>query len=460
MAASVVIVGAGPAGLSAAVEAADAGADVIVLDENERIGGQIFRQLSPRIHARAPLGDQASASELFEAVESHPRIRVQGGTAVWGVCGGTTLATMKDDRVHYITGSCLVIATGALDRPVAFPGWTMPGVLTAGAALTLMKSQRILPGRRVLLAGAGPIQLVLAKYLLHSGATIVGVLDASSRWELYRRLGRLLADPALLREGIGYTLHLRRLGVRVRHGHTIARVEGDTKVRRAVVTRVTGDWKPIAGSEQSFDVDAVVCGFGFVPSIELTSLLGCEHEYDRLRGGWIPTHDESMQTTVPGVFVAGETTGVAGAVVAREEGKLAGICAAQRLGLISSAEAATRSRGSRRRLKSLYRFRKALDEVYAVGGGSLGLLTPSTVVCRCEEITASEVMRELENGVRSLNEVKLRTRAGMGPCQGRMCSATVSGLVQKHCGINPYDAERPSLRPPVRPVTLGAFVER
>lgn len=455
--ASVVIVGAGPAGMSAAIEAADAGADVVLLDENDRVGGQIYRQLPPQIRARTPLGDQAVALELLHAIASRPNIRVQCATAVWGACGGTTLAIRKDDRVDYVTGGCVIISTGALDRPVAFPGWTMPGVITAGAALTLLKGQRILPGRRVLLAGAGPIQLVLAKYLLRGGAKIVGLLEASSRWQLYRRLGRLLGQGALLREGIGYVLQLRRSGIRVRYGHAIARAEGDTRIQRAVITRVDEDWRPIAGSEKSLDVDAVVCGYGFVPSIELTSLLGCDHQYDPWKGGWVPTHNDAMETSVPGIFVAGETTGVAGAVVAREEGKIAGISAAHRLGLVTKAEADRRSRAPRRHLGGLYRFRRALDEVYRPREGLLDLLTPNTVVCRCEEVTTSAIVSELSKGARDVNDVKRRTRAGMGPCQGRMCATSVTALVQRHYGVNPADAERPSVRPPARPVALGAF---
>ena len=397
------------------------------------------------------------AHELFRALESRRNIRVHCRTAVWGAFGGTTLAISQDDRVDYVTGRCLIVSTGALDRPVPFPGWTLPGVMAAGAALTLLKGQRILPGRKVLLAGAGPIQLVLAKYLLQGGADIVGLLDVSSRWALYRRLGRLLGEGALLREGIGYVLHLRRSGVRVSHGHTIARVEGDTRVRRAIIARVDGDWRPKAGSEETLDVDAVVCGFGFVPSIELTSLLGCDHQYDPWRGGWVPKHNNAMEASVPGIFVAGETTGVAGAVVAREEGRIAGIAAAHRLGFLTAAEAAGRSRAPRDRLAGLYRFRRALDEVYRPREGLLGLLTPDTVVCRCEEVTAGAIGSALASGARGVNDVKRRTRAGMGPCQGRMCGTSVAALVQRDCDLNPADAGRPSVRPPTRPVALGAF---
>ena len=460
IAVDVLIVGAGPAGLSAAIEAADAGADVLVLDENERVGGQIYRQLPPEITASTSLGDQTKARSLFQAVESRRNIKVLCRTTAWGTRGPTTLAISTDDRVDDVNGRCLIVCTGAYDRPVPFPGWTLPGVISAGAALTLLKGQRILPGRNVLLVGAGPIQLVLATYLVQGGAHLAGVLEASTRWALYRRFPRLLGQWALLREGVEYLVGLRRAGVRVRYGHTILRAEGEDRVRQAVVCRVDEQWKPVPGSEKALEVDAVICGFGFVPATELTALLGCDHQYSPWTGGWIAKHNRNMETSVPNVWVAGETTGVAGAVVAAEEGRLAGIAAAHRLGYLSESAAEVRSRKPRSRLAGLYRFRRAIDEVYRPREGLLDLLTPDTVVCRCEDVTARGVSDALVNGARRTAEVKTRTRAGMGPCQGRMCATSLAAMVGRYCATSAEEAGQSRVRPPIKPVPLSAFRTR
>lgn len=455
--ADVVVVGAGPAGLAAAAEAGDAGADVLVLDENERPGGQIYRQLEPGIRSRMVFGDQATARRLLEAIKSRPNIRTLCGTTVWGVGEELSLVAVVDGHIEHIRAGCLIICTGAHDRAVPFPGWTLPGVISAGAALTLLKGQRILPGRNVLLAGAGPIQLVLAKYLIQGGARIAGLLDASSRWALYRRLPRLLGQWALLREGMGYLKHLRAAGVRIRYGHTILRAEGDDRVRSAVITRVDERWRPVPGGDERVDVDAVICGFGFVPSTHLTTLLGCDHRFDSLVGGWVAQHDADMATSVPNVLVAGETTGIAGGVVACEEGRVAGITAARRLRYLTDSEAARRSRAPRRRLAGLRRFRRALDEVYEPREGLLELPDPDTVICRCEGVTTKTVLDALTCGARRTKDVKLRTRAGMGPCQGRMCATSIGAFLGGYYRAGPETTAPLAARPPIKPVPLSAF---
>jgi NADPH-dependent 2,4-dienoyl-CoA reductase/sulfur reductase-like enzyme len=247
--------------------------------------------------------------------------------------------------------------------------------------------------------------------------------------------------------------------VRILTAHTLVRVEGEEQVTRVVGSPVDAQRQPIQGNETSFDVDAVITGFGFVPSIELTRLAGCEHRYDPQLGGWVPSHTAEMQTTAAGVFVAGETAGVAGAEVAKEQGKLAGIAAARQLGYLSSEEAAKRSEPARRRLSKLREFRAGLDELCTAREGLLHLMTPETVVCRCEEVRAKEIRQAIADGAASLRGVKVRTRAGMGHCQGRMCSTTIAEMIAQQQNLSVEQVGIPSIRPPVKPLPLVQLLE-
>jgi thioredoxin reductase len=451
--AELTIVGAGPAGLSAALEAGKAGAEVLLIDENEHLGGQYYRQ--PTFGARRGLTRaRADAGGILEAVTSLPNVQILPQTTVWGIFDRTSVAVSGPDGVRDIEAKALIITTGSFDRAVPLPGWTLPGVFSAGGALTLLKYQHVVPGRKVLLAGAGPLQRSLASQLLDAGCTIVAWLDAASASLWLRQVPKLVGESRLLWQSLRTIFRAWTLGTQLLPRHTVSRIEGDDQVKHAWITRVDSEWRPIPGSERRFDVDAVVFGFGLVPSIELTCLAGCEHHYVASRGGWIPRHSDRMETTVPGVFVAGEVAGSAGAAIAAEQGRVAGIAAASFLGHLSEAEARRRATPIHKRLRKLRRARSGLDELSALREGLLQLITPDTIVCRCEEITAAAIHDTIADGSGSLRTVKARTRAGMGHCQGRLCSPTIAAIIARERGIAVEQTGLPSIRPPVKPIPL------
>lgn len=448
--------------MAAAMEAAGAGLSCTMIDEAPRPGGQIYRQPPRDFDVRDPevLGKDFTRGErLRQSFAEHAdRIEVLSGTSVVGVWEGHELLCASDRASERVVAERLILATGAYDRPVPFPGWTLPGVMTAGGVQVLVKAQRIRPGQRALVAGTGPLLLVVANQLHKAGVEVVAVLEAGRLSWSPRNLPKVWGEWGLLKDAWDYVRGLRRAGIPLLFNHTVFEAHGTDEVTGATFGPIDAhDWRPRKEDAQKADVDLVVSGFGFVPNTELTVLAGCRHRYAPDVGGWVPERSESMETTVPGIFAVGDGAGVAGALVAVEEGRIAGIAAAQQLGAISAQEARKRRAHPRRRLGSLEGVRQILDEVSRIRPGLCELATPETLACRCEEVEFSEVDAALHQGAKDLQAVKLLTRLGMGPCQGRNCAPSVAmHLCQAAC-CGPEAAGRINSRPPVKPVTLGAL---
>jgi NADPH-dependent 2,4-dienoyl-CoA reductase/sulfur reductase-like enzyme len=453
------IVGAGPAGLSAALEAKAAGAEVLVVDENDRPGGQIFRQppRAFRIEDKSRLGrDHKRGRALLDAVTA-AGIRIETNTIVWNIAPGH-LACCSGETSWEVSSDAIVIATGAYDRPVPLPGWTLPGVFTSGGVQTLLKSQRVLAGRRVLLTGTGPLNLVLANQLAEAGAEIVAVLELANP-SLFELMPMLLGPWSLLSDGIGYVRQLRRRKIPLMRGWTLIEVRGSDQVTSAVIGKVDRDWRLIKGTEQTLDVDTICLGYGLVPSTELSRLIGCEHRYDIGLGGWVPKHDLHRETSIANVFVAGDGAGVAGSLVAMEEGRVAGLRAAMRLGKISEAVFSEKSAPSLQRLRHLGRFRAILDGLSAPRPGLFERMTDDTLICRCEEVSLGDCRQAVKEGAVSLMELKPRLRAGMGMCQARICGPTLIEVLGGLTGQAPESIQPFSQRPPVKPIPLAALLD-
>ncbi len=476
MTSELVIVGAGPAGMSAAIRAAQSGVQVTLLDEALLPGGQIYRQPPGAFRVRDPhaLGaDYAKGQALIgRLARHHPLIEHRPDTQVWGVfppdgaeqpqrgpdAPAAELALLGDGRVSRLAARALIVAPGASERAVPFPGWTLPGVFTAGGVQILLKSQRVRPGERFLVAGTGPLLLVLANQLAKAGARVQAVLELSSLAATVRRQWpRLLSEPGLLLQGLGLHLGLRRAGIPYLERHTVVAARGDDQVREAVWMRVDADWNPLPGSERTVAVDAIAVGFGFVPNTELTRQAGARHRYDAARGGWVPETDEHLATSLPGIFAAGDGAGVRGSRTAELQGQLAAVGALRYLGRLSAAQAETEGALLRRRLRRLERFASAMAEMSLPRPGLARLAQPDTIVCRCEDVTAREIADCIGQGYHRLDSVKRITRAGMGFCQGRTCAPHIAALIAEKEAGAPEAAGWLRPRPPLRPVPLDAF---
>jgi NADPH-dependent 2,4-dienoyl-CoA reductase/sulfur reductase-like enzyme len=455
------ILGGGPAGMAAAIEAAKAGVQVTVLDDNARPGGQIYRQFQAgfRVTDAAALGhDYERGQELVKEFGTvADRVQFLDDAVVWGIAPEREVDFLRQGESRSVRYRQLVIAVGAYDRPVPFPGWTLPGVFTAGGAQRLIKAQRVLPGERILLAGTGPLQLAIANQIVDAGGRVEAIAEAGNI-EKWMSLARgAWGQWTLIADAWRYWSGIRKAGIPLWREHIILDARGNGHVEEAVVAQVDADWRPVHGTERTLAVDTVCVGYGFIPSVELTRLARCEHRYDPLLGGWIPIRGEDMASTAPQVYVAGDCGGVAGSFVAVEEGRIAGIAAARSLGALSADEARRRKGPSRDRLAGLLRLRQTLDEISRPRAGLYELAKDDTIVCRCEEITLAEIKAALADDIQNLNELKRATRTGMGNCQGRMCGPALQEIVARLKGIPAAEIEPLRPRPPIRPMPLTAL---
>ncbi len=455
----IAVVGAGPAGLSAALQASLAGATVTLLDEYARPGGQYFKQppAAFKLLDRSAMGrDYRAGQDLMGRIE-RDTVHLLTGTMVWGAFDSGVLELYRDGRCERLRAQRIVVATGAYDRAVAFPGWTLPGVMTAGAAQTLVKSQWVLPGSRILLAGSGPFLLPVAAQLVRAGATVVALLEASHAGDWLRGMPAVWRHLDKITEAKDYLGTLLKARVPMRYGWSVVEARGTDRVEQAVIGQVDGDGHPIPGSEEVLEVDAICTGFGFIPSLQLPRLLGCEARWDAELAAWVSASDRDQRGTVPGVFVAGETTGIGGHDVAIEEGAVAGAMAAADLGRLTRGEAESSLGKVRGELSRHRQFSAFLNRTFSFKPGYLDLMRDDTILCRCEEVTAGDVARAAKDWDGSLRTIKQLTRAGMGPCQGRICGSLVAQVAARESGRTMEQIGVDTPRPPIKPIPIGAL---
>jgi len=339
LSAEVAVIGAGPAGLSAAIEAAKAGAEVLLIDENAKPGGQLFKQIhkffGSKAHHAGIRGMDIGNQLLQETEETG--VKVWLDSIVWGLFEDKILGVANQEGSKSIQVKKIILAAGASENAVSFPGWTLPGVIGAGAAQTMINIHRVLPGKRVLMVGSGNVGLIVSYQLLQAGAEVVAVVEAA------QKIG-------------GYGVHtskIRRAGVPVLISHTVKEVKGKDQVEAAIIAGVDKNWNPIPHTEKTFQVDTVCIAAGLRPLAELAWIAGCEFVYLSELGGFVPLHNENMESTVSGIYVAGDIAGVEEASTAMEEGRLAGISAAMEMGCLGKEKAEEIREAVGERLKSL-----------------------------------------------------------------------------------------------------------
>lgn len=458
--ANVVIVGAGPAGIRAAQTLVAAGVRPIVLDENIRWGGQIYRQ-PPQGAGFARSKQALYGFEAAKADAVHntmaalvPQVDYRPETLVWA-CDPQRLHTMHGGREAPVPFTHLIIASGATDRVLPVPGWTLPGVYTLGGAQVALKAQGCAIGERVVFAGTGPLLYLVAYQYVKAGANVVAVLDTSPFVGQAKAAPRLLSQPSTFAKGVYYLGWLRARGVRVEYGVTLEGIDGTAGVRAI-------RWQH-NGRESSVECNAIGLGFGLRPETQLADLAGCRFVFDDLNRCWLPERDAAGRSSQPGIYLAGDGAGIAGADAAELAGRRAALALLEDLGvaapsipdLLDAPDAAT----IERKLASIRRFREGIEQAFALPKDPAARWPDDMLVCRCEEVSAG-TLRECvrQDGVTEINRLKALTRVGMGRCQGRMCGEAACHVLADASGQTYAQVGRLRAQAPIKPIPIAPML--
>ncbi|SDA39630.1 NADPH-dependent 2,4-dienoyl-CoA reductase, sulfur reductase [Pseudomonas sp. NFACC15-1] len=447
----IAIIGAGPAGIRAAQTLVAHGLYPVLLDEAARGGGQIYRR-QPANFKRSPAklyGFEAhKASALHQTLdELREQLDYRPDTLVWNAEAGM-LDTLHEGRADRLEYASVIVATGATDRVLPVPGWTLPGVYSLGAAQIALKFQGCAIGERVVFAGSGPLLYLVAYQYAKAGANVVAVLDSSPFSAQARALPGLLVQPATLAKGLYYRAWLTAHGISVHQGANLSCISGERRVQSL-------KWRNAKG-ERTLDCDAVAFAHGLRSETQLADLLGCEFSWSALNRAWLPLRDHAGRSSVPGVYLAGDGAGIMGADAAEMAGERAALALLEDIGYLIDPQRCTQLEEA---LERIGRFREGLERAFAFPEHWAADAADHLMICRCEEVSAGDIRRVVGEGHWEINRVKAHCRVGMGRCQGRMCGAAAAEIIACESGRAVASIGRLRAQAPIKPVPFGLEVE-
>ena len=444
----VIVIGAGPAGMAAATLSAKAGLSTLLLDENPVPGGQVYRAATTSpLAGSAILGPDFAHGAVLAAALAESGAEVVQGATVWSLDRDRIVGVSRNGASRLLKAGRVILATGAMERPFPIPGWTLPGVMSVGAAQTVLKSSGLVPTGAIALAGQGPLLWLLAAQILRAGGAIRAILDTTPRANYIAALPHafgFLASPYAFK-GLGLIREVKAK-VRVIRGVTKLRAEGEGKL--AHVTFEAG------GKAQTLTLDALFLHQGVVPHVNLAMAAGVAHTWDDVQLCFRPVLAAGGATSVEGILIAGDGAGIAGAEAAAERGRLAALVALKALKPEAMGKAPAQAEVEAALARST-RGRAFLDRLFQPQKEFRIPADDDTIVCRCEEVTAGQIRQSIAVGATGPNQLKAYRRCGMGPCQGRLCGLTVTELMADERGKTPEEIGYYRLRSPVKPVSLA-----
>jgi NADPH-dependent 2,4-dienoyl-CoA reductase/sulfur reductase-like enzyme len=443
------VIGAGPAGMSAATKARELGLAVALIDEQPRLGGQIYRSIdSADEWASRILGaDFVKGATLAKDFKRSGARHLTGATA-WNVTRDGSIHYLQHGRSHALKAKYLIVATGAMERPFPVPGWTLPGVMGAGAAQIMLKTSRAVPTEGTVLAGCGPLLYLLATQYVRAGATIAALIDTTTTRDYLRTsshvFGAILGWRDLWK-GLGLLAAIRKAKIPFYSGASGIRVEGTDRAEAIIFNH--------GGRSVRIETPLVLLHQGIVPNTQISLALRAEHRWNPAQLCFEPVTDRYGRIPDSQVYLAGDGRGIAGAQASAVQGALGAIAVGAELGAVPDRNAAAAPLW--RQLQKLTRSRSFLNALYQPKQENRVPAVADVVVCRCEEVTAAQIRGYVEAGCQGPNQTKAFGRCGMGPCQGRFCGLTVTELIADERGLPEDDIGYYRIRPPIKPIRLG-----
>lgn len=453
-----VVIGAGPAGMAAALRASRNNIPTLLLDEQPEVGGQIYRNITS-VDARREeiLGpDYSHGRQLAAQVSAEAARGVLSywpDTSVWQLDEEKVIHVLREGRVKTIKAQAVIVATGAMERPFPVPGWTLPGVMTAGAGQILLKNASLVPAEPVVLAGCGPLLYLIAAQYLRAKVEIRAILDttAGTDWRLaLRHAGDLLSGWQYVRKGMGMLKAIKDANIPFYRDVQGLRMEGEEQLQRVCFSS--------KGQEHSLEASVCLLHQGVVPNTQISWSLRAEHRWDDTQLCWLPVIDDWCQLTVPGIYTAGDGASIGGALVAALQGELAALGVLRQQQGIQAASLDQEAAALRRDIAQHLAIRPYLNRQYRPRD-EYRIPANDVTVCRCEEVTAGSIREQVELGCSGPNQTKSFSRCGMGPCQGRMCGLTVTEVIAQASGLSPQEVGYYRVRPPIKTLTLGQLAQ-
>lgn len=454
-----VVLGAGPAGVAAANVASKEGAEVVIIDENSSAGGQIYRAPPKEFQPQNSFkSDEFREGEKQRNILENSNLTALFKHRVWSVSSDLVVSTVGPNGLSSWHARSLIIANGALERIIPFPGWTIPGVIGLAASTILLKSQYVLPGQSTVVAGCGPLLIAVANGIIKSGGKVSAIIDLNSKSDWIKAFPRLLSRPDQLFKGMSWFANIMKAGIKLYGGHAVTNTKQVDNVLRISIAPINSAGSILDSKNQKIvEGDCLAIGHGLFPSTEITRLLKAKHIYDPHKGGWVPLIDDDFRSSIPGVYIAGDATGISGAFSAVQKGRIAGMTAVRDLNLMSSKKYKVKIKSERTTLKKNENFGKAAVRLMKFRPELIQTITSETIVCRCEDVFRSEIDEAIESGARDLNQLKAWTRCGMGPCQGRTCSEAIEAILASKVGSRELAGQWTG-RTPLRPVPIEQII--